>query len=243
MNYQKVAETIESFIRDKTNGFTGVVIGLSGGIDSTVVAHLAVNAIGRDRVCGLTMPYHENPEVIQDTQDALETAGNLGIKCDLINIRHIIDRFEQNSRYFGQKLPRENLMARVRMIQLYGLANAENRLVLGTSNKSEIMIGYFTKYGDGGSDILPIGGLYKTEVFELAAHLGVPQKIIDKAPSARLSPGQTDEEDIGVPYSILDKILKGQTEHIDPALVKRVKHLVEKSEHKRCMPPAALIER
>lgn len=243
MDYQKVAETIEAFIRNKTSGFRGAVIGLSGGIDSTLVAHLAVNAIGRERVCGLTMPYYETPEVLQDTKDALETARNLGIRCDLINIKHLVDGFEGNSHYFGQKIARENLMARVRMTLLYGIANAENRIVLGTGNKSEIMIGYFTKYGDGGSDILPIGDLYKTEVWELAKHLGVSQKIIDKAPSARLSPGQTDEADIGMPYSVLDKILRGQTEDADPTLVKRVESLVEQSRHKRSMPPIVVIER
>jgi len=243
MDYQKVADTIESFIRDRTTGFRGVVLGLSGGLDSTVVAYLAVNALGPEKIYGLILPYYTTKDATGETQDAIEIAEGLHIGYDVINIKPLVRGFELNTDRFKQKLARENLMARIRMIQLYGFANAENRLVLGTSNKSEIMTGYFTKYGDGGADLEPIGDLYKTEVFQLAKQIGVRKKIIDKKPSAGLSPGQTDEDELGLDYSTLDKILRGQTQGIDPALIRRVEDLVKYSQHKRELPPMPSIER
>lgn len=238
MNSKKAQATIESFIRDKTDGFNGGVVGLSGGIDSAVVAYLAVNAIGKEGVYGLIMPYHRN----ENTDDAIKLADSLGIEHEEIDIRPLVLAFEQTGR-FGQELPKENMMSRVRMVLLYGISNERNMLVLGTSNKSELMSGYFTKYGDGGVDIEPIGDLYKTEVWELAKSIGVPQKIIDKVPSADLHDGQTDESDIGMDYPILDRLLQGQTTGIDPSKIEIVKDLVEISEHKRKMPPVAVIER
>ncbi len=238
MNYKNVAQTIESFIREQTEGFNGVVIGLSGGIDSTVVAYLAVNAIGNDKVHGLTMPYYQN----QNHSDAIEIVETLDIKCDEIPIKEIYDSFNKTD-IFSDKITKGNLMARIRMCLLYGVANADNLLVIGTSNKSELETGYITKFGDGGVDIEPIGDLYKTEVFELAKYLGVSQKFIDKAPTADLFPDQTDEKDFGLDYPTLDSILRGQTTDIDPLLVRKVNDFVSDSSHKRKMPPVAVIER
>ncbi|MFH0948966.1 MAG: NAD+ synthase [Candidatus Aenigmatarchaeota archaeon] len=238
MDYRKVAETIESFIREKTEGFNGGVIGLSGGLDSTVVAYLSVNAIGNDRVYGLLMPYFKN----SNTDDAIEIANILKIGYEIIDIKPIVESFEHTG-HFSKKIPKENLMARTRMCLLYGVSNEKGMLVLGTSNKSELETGYFTKYGDGGVDIEPIGDLYKTEVWELARFLGVSKKIIGKEPSADLSPGQTDEADLGMGYYTLDKILRGQTESADPAIIKKVRNLFERSQHKRELPPVARVER
>lgn len=234
MNYKKIAQTIESFIRDKTSFCNGGVIGLSGGIDSTVVGDLTVRAIGKDKVYGLLMPYYEN----KNTDDAIEIAETLKIDYKVINIKPIIESFKETG-IFKQEIPIGNLMARIRMCLLYGAANEKNMLVLGTSNKSELMTGYFTKYGDGGIDIEPIGGLYKTEVWELAKYLNIQKKIIDKTPSADLSIGQTDESDLGIDYFTLDKILRGETQNIDRGKIKRVEELTKSSEHKRRIPPNA----
>ncbi len=238
MNYKKTAEIIEDFIREQTEEFNGGVVGLSGGIDSTVTAYLAVNAIGKNKVYGLVMPCHEN----KNKDDAIEIAEVLGIGYDVIDIMPVVDAFEQ-TRHFKEKVTKENLKSRVRMCFLYGFANDENMLVLGTSNKSELETGYFTKYGDGGVDIEPIGSLYKTEVWGLAKFLRVPQKIIDKPPSADLSPEQTDEKDLGMDYYDLDKILRGETKDVESSKIERAKYLIETSKHKKKMPLAAVIER
>lgn len=253
MNYQKAADTSQTFIRDKVNdaGAIGGIIGLSGGADSDVVARLSVNAIGSKQVYGLIMPCDDSviyrgriadqSTLSENTRDAIELAENLGIKYLAINIKPIFETFKAEKDFPG--VPQDNLKARIRMNWLYYFGNADNRIVLGTSNKSELMTGYFTKYGDGGIDIEPIGDLYKTEVWKLAKYLGVSKKIIDKPPSADLSPGQTDEADLGMDYSTLDKILRGETEGIDPAKVRKVDNLVRKSAHKREMPLIAVIER
>lgn len=203
MKYNHITKQIEDFIREQTKGLGGGVIGLSGGIDSTLVAYLAVNALGKDRVHGLIMPY----ETSKDTDDALQVTKILNLSPEIFNITSQVDLY-QNTGYFHDKISKGNLMARTRMCLLYGIANEKNMLVLGTSNKSEIGIGYFTKYGDGGVDIEPIGDLYKTEVRELAKFLGIPDNIIYKDPSAGLWEGQTDEEELGIDYITLDKFLK-----------------------------------
>lgn len=238
MEYEKIAKQIEDFLKEKTESLNGGVIGISGGIDSAVVAFLSVRALGKSKVYGLLMPYGK-----QNTQDAEEVAKILGISYDIVNIKPLVKKFEKALPFFGEKLTKGNLMARVRMCLLYGAANQQKKLVLGTTNKSEFLIAYYTKYGDGGVDIEPIGDLYKTEVWELAKHLGVPQRIIEKTPSADLWPDQTDEGEIGMDYHTLDKILQGETEGIDSRLIEKVEHLKRSSEHKRKTPPIAEVKK
>ncbi|PMP94177.1 MAG: NAD(+) synthetase, partial [Thermodesulfobacterium geofontis] len=205
ISYEMVIKKIVEFIKRKIkeSGAKGVVLGISGGIDSATTAYLAVKALGKDKVLGIVMPYYKN----QETEDAIYVCKTLGINYRIINIENIVDEFEKTLNLKIEKITKGNLMVRSRMVILYGFANALNYLVLGTSNKSEYLVGYFTKWGDGASDIAPLLGLYKTEVRELAKKLGVPEKIIFKTPTAGLWEGQTDEDELGITYDLLDRIL------------------------------------
>lgn len=238
MKYQKTMEQIEKFIKKRTQSLAGGIIGLSGGIDSAVVAYLAVRALGRENVYGLSMPYGK-----QSTEDAELVAKKLGIAYDIIDIKPVVDIFENQARYFEEKLPKGNLMARVRMCLLYGAANQRNMLVLGTTNKSEMEIGYFTKHGDGAVDIEPIAHLYKTQVWELAEELGVPGNVIEKKPSADLWAGQTDEGELGFSYHTLDKVLQGKTEGVEQKVLERIKNLRKNSWHKKEMPQGVEVKK
>lgn len=207
INYEHVTEEITSFIRNyvKSSNRDGVVLGLSGGIDSTVTAYLCVKALGRDRVLGLILPEDESTPA-EDVKDALEIAKTLGIEHYVINITPIVNTFKKllpDADYVSWG----NLKVRIRMTILYFFANSRNLLVVGTGDKSELLIGYFTKYGDGASDIAPITGLYKTQVRALARYLGVPEKIIKKKSSPRLWPGHLAEKELGITYEALDPIL------------------------------------
>lgn len=243
MNFEKVVERICDFIRDivSSSGSTGVVLGLSGGIDSATVAYLCSRALGNGRVFALIMPeVGITPE--QDVEDAIKVAENLGIEYKLIEINDLVKAFKEKAGE-GSKIAEVNLKPRIRMVLNYYHANSMNRLVAGTGNKSELMVGYFTKYGDGGVDFLPIGDLYKTEVFQLAAYLGVPEEIIRKKPSAALWPGQTDEDEMGISYAELDEILKliERGERREDEKFRKVLEMVERSKHKREMPPVAKV--
>ena len=181
-----------------------VVIGISGGIDSTVTAYLSVRALGPDKVLGLLLPdYSVTPKI--DVKHGLEISKKLNINYKLIDIgkgkNHIIKNFPRN------KLAKANFLVRLRMAILYYYASAMGGIVVGTADKSELQLGYFTKYGDGGADIFPIADLYKTEVRKIARYMGVPEHIIEKQSSARLWRGQTAEGEIGVSYETIDKIL------------------------------------
>lgn len=254
LNLHKTVETIESFINNKLSESKskGLVIGLSGGIDSSLVASLCANAIGNDKILGLVLPSETtSPE---DINDAIDLAKILGIKYKIINIDDLIEPFPHICPECSKSyLANGNLKARIRMILLYYHSNAMNHLVAGTGNRTELLVGYFTKYGDGGVDILPIGGLYKTEVREIADYLGLPKKIIKKEPSAGLWRGQTDEDELGIKYELLDKILylivdeKLKTEEVSRCLkiphveVLRIQEMVENSEHKLYPPSIAEI--
>ncbi len=198
-------ETILKFIRDFVKN-KNVVVGVSGGIDSSIVLKLCVDALESDRVIAVHMPDEITPE--EDTEDVKSLTHELNVDLRVIPIDDTVKNFVEK-----MKVKRENaianLKARIRMLILYSIANEEDRLVAGTSNKSEILVGYFTKYGDGASDFMPIGDLYKTQVYMLAEKIGMPQRIIKKKPSANLLPGQYDEEEMGVSYELLDKILYG----------------------------------
>jgi len=243
MEWEKVTDTICNFIKGyiKESNADGVVVGLSGGVDSSTVAFLCVRALGKERVLGLVMP-EVGITAEEDIRDAIDIAERLGIEYKTVEINEIVNLFKEKLGE-GGKLAEANLKPRIRMIINYYHANRMNRLVAGTGNKSELMIGYFTKYGDGGVDFLPIGDLYKTEVLELARYLGVPEKIIRKKPTAGLWIGQTDEDEIGMSYTELDKILEAieKGEKRDDEKFERVRYLIRISKHKREMPPVAKV--
>ncbi len=233
MHSAAVEKKIEDFIERKVGqaGAEGAVLGLSGGLDSAVAATLCARALGPGRVLALIMPSPSTSH--HDTETAGELASSLKIRSETIPLDSILDAFaehlEPDRRAMG------NLAARVRMALLYYRANRMGLLVVGTGNKSELSIGYFTKHGDGGCDILPLGDLYKTEVRELARHLKLPKDIIEKEPSAGLWKGQTDEGEIGMSYEELDRALKGESES------ERVEDMIKASDHKRNPPEVCRI--
>lgn len=233
-DYKKAAAYIEAFIRDKTKEFQGGVIGLSGGIDSTVVAHLAVNAVGKQRVVGVCLPYRD-----QEYQAAARVAEALGMECLVKNIAPAVDaNVAVNPELYDTQLQKGNLMARERMITLYAIAGKNKMIVLGTTNKTEFELGYFTKWGDGGVDIEPIADLYKTEVWEIAEYLGVPKDYIEKTPTAGLWQGQTDEQELGIEYRTIDMILRGEN-GVAKEKVSRVNEIRKATMHKKVMPEYA----
>jgi len=208
---EKTVEKLTNFIRDVVEraNAKGVVVGLSGGIDSSVVATLCVKALGKERVLGVIMPERDTDP--RDVEHAKMVAEKLGIKYIISDITDILKAFGAGGYVPTREFDRivdGNLKARIRMCILYYFANKRKLLVAGTSNKSELYMGYGTKYGDLGSDFLVIGNLFKSEVRELARYLGIPQEIIDKPPSAGLWKGQRDEDELGITYELLDKILE-----------------------------------
>ena len=208
---------ITSFIRHvlEDSGYRGLVVGMSGGVDSSLVAKLCVEAVGAAPVIGVWSG--EGAAKGPDYRDAREWAGTLGIELRRFDIAPLVETFRRSLKIRKDNLTTlGNIKARVRMIVLYSIANTEKRLVIGTGNKSELAAAYFSKFGDGGVDFLPIGDLYKTQVREMAAHLGVPKRIINKTPTAGLWPGQTDEDELGVRYEVLDRILLGIELHLTP---------------------------
>jgi len=221
MKYKETIKKINQFIRGRSKGLNGGVIGLSGGIDSTVVAYLSVRALGKEKVYGLILPYGK-----QSTEHGELIAKQLGIDYDIINIKPMVDAFEKQAKYFEEELPKGNLMARVRMCLLYGAANKMGRLVLGTTNKSEMEIGYFTKHGDGAVDIEPIVHLYKTEVWKLAEELKepeVPKEIIEK----KLKTSLDELTEMGAVSSII--IIFNKTDLLtEKQLLNRLEYLQKK---------------
>ncbi len=202
-------DTIVEFIRQKVeeSGGNGVVIGLSGGIDSALVSKLCVDAIGAEKVLNVFMPSATTSKA--DRKDAEEFSREIGAEFRVEEITPALEGFKMLLPSIDRKELLGNVMARCRMVVLMHHANLMGRIVMGTGNKSELLVGYFTKYGDGGVDFLPIGDLYKTEVRELARKVHISSGLIEKAPSAGLWEGQTDEGELGVSYEKLDQILLG----------------------------------
>jgi NAD+ synthase len=246
------ADTIAQFLRAHAlaDGGNGVVIGLSGGIDSALTAVLARDALGPERVLGVLLPDPRFPEaLIAETE---RFAKDLGIPARTIPIDRVERAFREILPEHQDRVTLGNLAPRIRMTVLFAWAREQHRLVAGTGNKSELLLGYFTKYGDGGVDLLPIGDLYKTEVRALAEHLGLPAAIRERPPSAGMWEGQTDEGELGLPYSEIDQILRGLEElrpeeeiaeisGIDLERVHSVARRVAASRHKRRMPPVAKV--
>ena len=186
----------------------GVVLGVSGGIDSALVLALCAAALGKGRTTALFMPEHKT-----DISDAIKQyVQQLGVANEIIPIKPIFEAYVHHGGITNERLVKGNLKARIRMSLLYSRSNAKGLVVMGTGNRSEMLTGYFTKYGDGGVDYLPIASLYKTQVRELARYMGVPQAIITQPPTAGLWTGQTDEEELGITYEKLDLVLR---EHAD----------------------------
>lgn len=231
----------------------GVVVGMSGGIDSTLTAMLAVKALGPKRVFGLGLPCNKSNS--ENTSEARKMADVLNIEFQEVQLRPLLDVFEDlvapeiesdvDKRTVG------NVIARLRMACLYYAANTRSLLVLGTANRTERLLGYFTKHGDGGTDLCPLGNLYKTEVRALAYEIGIPRRIIHKEPTAGLWSGQTDIEELGASYDVIDSLLKRTVDgdesieaavdslRIDHSTANSIVEMCAQSRHKRRRPPTA----
>lgn len=233
-----MCERISAWIRKRVEaaGAEGVLVGLSGGIDSAVVAVLAQRAVG-DCVLGLLLPCFSLPE---DERDGLMLADTFKIRRQRVDLSPVYKAFLRQLPQ-GGKMCQANLKPRLRMATLYYYANKFNYLVAGTGNKSERMMGYFTKFGDGGSDLLPIGDLTKSQVRKLAEDLKIPRRIIERPPSAGLWRGQTDEEEMKIRYKQLDRIIdcleKGKKAKIPETQMSYVRRMMARSGHKRSTPP------
>jgi len=240
MNTEQLAERLILWIRDKVlaAGCKGVVVGISGGLDSSVLAVLCQRAFPQSML-GVLMPCYSNQE---DIEHARTVARKFSIPIKAVVLDTVFDtllkvlpndRVDPNA----SRLAEGNLKARLRMLTLYYFANKLKYMVAGSGNRSELSIGYFTKYGDGGVDILPLGSLVKGQVKELGSFLGIPQEIIDKPPSAGLWQGQTDEGELGLSYDELDRYLI--TGEASNELRERIESMIATNSHKRLPPPVA----
>jgi len=219
-------------------GGDGFVFGLSGGVDSAAVGALAVEAVGSKSVLAAILPCHSAPI---DARLGRAVADAYDMPRVTVNLDDAFSDLVENLPLTQHRLAAANIKPRLRMIALYYLAQTNGYLVLGSGNRTERKVGYFTKYGDGGADLLPLGDLYKTEVWDLARDLGVPREVIERPPSAGLWPGQTDEDELGITYQKLDRVLQaiavGDTDGVDPTAVEQVEHMILRSAHKRALPP------
>ena len=245
VDIESLAERIADWMREYAEqaSATGYVVGVSGGIDSAVTTALATRAMGVEHTLGAFLPCLSQPEDARFARMVIEA-----LKVPVVTVE-LTATYETLTAALpsGPSIAYANVKPRLRMTALYFLAQANGYLVAGTGNKTELMVGYFTKYGDGGVDIEPLGELYKHEVRALARVLGIPQPVIDRPPTAGLWPGQTDEGELGITYDELDAILaaleRGETPHAPPQTVARVKQMVATSAHKRSMPPTCPIPR
>ncbi|MHA1469069.1 MAG: NAD(+) synthase [Candidatus Asgardarchaeia archaeon] len=253
MNCQAEIDHIAKWIKDyqKNSGCKGYICGISGGIDSAVCLALLKRKIPNKNIIAVALPCNSNESSLIDAQKLVD---NLNIKLEIIDLRNSFNSIIDNLETINHKneeisnLVRGNIAARLRMVQLYSIANLHNYLVLGTSNKSEILVGYGTKFGDLGIDIDPLGDYYKTEIYEIAKLMPeIPQSIIDKAPSADLFEGQKDQDDLYFDYPTLDKILQrwktdcekyiNYNDGITKEDFEKVSLMIKKAGHKNNMPP------
>ena len=236
---EQIAYKLVSWIRERVTaaGCNGVVLGLSGGIDSAVLAVLCRRTFPENTL-GVIMPCHSSPE---DKAHALALAQKFSIPTSVVSLddtyASLLQVLPDYNVPASSRLAQANLKARLRMCTLYYIANQLGYLVAGSSNRSELTLGYFTKYGDGGVDIMPLGNLVKGQIRELAKFLGIPRSIIDKPPSAGLWIGQTDEADMGFGYEELDSYLLGGD--ASGEVRSNIENMIANSEHKRCLPPIA----
>jgi len=240
MNTEELAEKLVSWIRDRVlaAGCKGVVVGMSGGLDSSVLAVLCYRAFPQSML-GILMPCYSSQEEVEHAQ---AVANQFSIPTEKVALDNVFDALlrvlpDNDVDSNISRVAKGNLKARLRMLTLYYFANRLNYMVVGSSNRSELSVGYFTKYGDGGVDIMPLGNLVKRQVKELARFLGIPQPIIDKPPSAGLWEGQTDEGELGLSYEELDRYLV--TGQANDELRGRIESMIAASNHKRQPPPAA----
>lgn len=249
MNYEKVNQIIIDFIKEELINFDNFVLGLSGGIDSALCLALTIQAVGKDKIHCMLLPYYENEHL----RDAIDIVHRFNVDYSIINIRNIYDSF-YNTGILWQNKAKENTLSRIRMILLYAYANEHNSKVVGTCNLSEILTGFFTKFGDGASDLELIGELLKREVYGLSHYYNdiicpkfgysqIPEQIFTKRPTADLTPGVCDEDILGS-YSILDDVITSiylnQQTPTTPNEI-RIAKIIEKTEHKRYLQPMAIV--
>ena len=248
-----VTDLLISFLREEvgTTGFTRAVVGLSGGVDSAVSAALSARAFGAENVLCVMMPYRtSNPE---SEAHARLVANALGVTTRRVDISAMADGY-LDAESIGNDLRRGNVMARCRMIVLYDVSVEWKGLVIGTSNKTEMLLGYSTQFGDSAHAVNPLGDLYKHQVFQLARHLELPPEVIDKAPSADLVAGQTDEDDLGFTYAQVDRLLYRMVDlrhtesellagGFEPEFVRDVARRVVNNQFKRLPPVIAKLSR
>jgi len=248
LDYKEVENRITSQLRSyvEKSGLKGGVVAVSGGVDSSVTLSLSVKALGPSRVTALTMPEKDvTPE--RDIRDVISLCEGLGVTCNLVDITDMFHVMQGSIGLKGDRVALGNLKARIRMVVSYFYANTESKLVIGTSNKTELLTGFFTKFGDGACDVAPLGDLYKYNVRQLGRHLGLPPELVEKTPSPGFYKGQTDEGELGCSYDHIDLMLysweRGYTAGeiaeglgLDPGLVRRILRRVEENEHKRRLP-------
>lgn len=243
-----------SFLADRLPASAdGYVVGVSGGIDSAVALHLAVAAVGTDGVTGYVLP--DTPSDPENMADARWLCRDIGVEPREANIAPIVAAFDDRYAADLDVTSLGNVRARIRMVFLYLAANHGERLVVGPDNRSEHLLGYFTKFGDGAADVRPLGDLYKTDVYALADYLGIDDRFVEKTPTAELWAGQTDEGEIGANYEAIDPFLRAYVDEgldvdaaadaagVDADTAARLASLVDGSEHKRARPPAASMPR
>ncbi len=245
-----VRHILVDFIRTEITraGFQRAVVGVSGGVDSALVCFLTAEALGPENVLALLMPYRtSSPESLEHAQLVIEKTG---VQSRTVDITPMVDAYLERYAPDADQVRRGNVMARTRMIVLYDHSAAFRGLVVGTGNKTEILLGYTTLYGDAAYAINPIGDLYKTQVWQLAEAVGVPQVIVNKAPSADLWVGQTDEGELGFSYRLADQILYRLVDErytpeevvalgFPPEVVQAIVERVRRNHYKRIMPPIA----